>query len=77
LHVPRELLEAAALKFRIEQELRRAVDRGEFELLFQPEVNFDALGTNSSKPCCAGACLTDVMSRRRIFWPSPKNPASS
>jgi diguanylate cyclase (GGDEF)-like protein len=40
-----ELLEAAALKFRIQQELRRAVDRGEFELLFQPEVNFDALGT--------------------------------
>jgi len=40
-----ELLEAAALKFRIEQELRRAVDRGEFELLFQPEVNFDRLGT--------------------------------
>ena len=40
-----ELLEAAALKFRIEQELRRAVDRGEFELLFQPEVNFDGLGT--------------------------------
>jgi diguanylate cyclase (GGDEF)-like protein len=40
-----ELLEAAALKFRIEQELRRAVDRGEFELLFQPEVSFDSLGT--------------------------------
>ena len=40
-----ELLEAAALKFRIEQELRRAVERGEFELLFQPEVNFDGLGT--------------------------------
>ena len=40
-----ELLEAAALKFRIEQELRRAVDRGEFELLFQPEVSFNALGT--------------------------------
>jgi diguanylate cyclase (GGDEF)-like protein len=39
-----ELLEAAALKFRIEQELRRAVDRGEFELLFQPEVSFDSLG---------------------------------
>jgi diguanylate cyclase (GGDEF)-like protein len=40
-----ELLEAAALKFRIEQELRRAVDRGEFELLFQPEANFDGPGT--------------------------------
>jgi diguanylate cyclase (GGDEF)-like protein len=40
-----ELFETAALKFRIEQELRRAVDRGEFELLFQPEVHFDSLGT--------------------------------
>src|SRR3984885_2216866 len=40
-----ELLEAAALKFRIEQELRRAVDRGEFELLFQPEANFEGPGT--------------------------------
>ncbi len=40
-----ELLEAAALKFRIEQELRRAVERGEFELLFQPEANFDGPGT--------------------------------
>ena len=39
-----ELLEAAALKFRVEQELRRAVDRGEFELLFQPEVHFEGAG---------------------------------
>ncbi len=41
----RELLETASLKFRIEQGLRRAVDRGEFELLFQPEVSFETLGT--------------------------------
>jgi diguanylate cyclase (GGDEF)-like protein len=41
-----ELLETAAMKFRIEQDLRRAVDRSEFELLFQPEVNFDASTTN-------------------------------
>jgi diguanylate cyclase (GGDEF)-like protein len=41
----KELLEAAALKFRVEQELRRAVERGEFELLFQPEANFEAPGT--------------------------------
>jgi diguanylate cyclase (GGDEF)-like protein len=40
------MLEAATLKFRIEQGLRRAVDRGEFELLFQPEVSFDSMGTN-------------------------------
>jgi EAL domain-containing protein (putative c-di-GMP-specific phosphodiesterase class I) len=39
------LLEAAALKFRIEQGLRRAVERGEFELLFQPEVSFGSMQT--------------------------------
>jgi diguanylate cyclase (GGDEF)-like protein len=41
----REMLETASLKFQIEQGLRRAVDRGEFELHFQPEVSFDSLGT--------------------------------
>src|SRR6202050_5775515 len=40
-----ELLEAAALKFRIEQERRRAVEPGEFELLFQPEAKFDGPST--------------------------------
>jgi diguanylate cyclase (GGDEF)-like protein len=38
-----ELLENASVKFRTEQGLRRAVDRGEWELLFQPEVRFDTL----------------------------------
>lgn len=33
------LLEAATARFTIEQDLRRAVQRGEFELVFQPEVN--------------------------------------
>jgi diguanylate cyclase (GGDEF)-like protein len=36
-----ELLDAAASKFATEQGLRRAVERGEFELVFQPEVNAD------------------------------------
>ncbi|MDB6009431.1 MAG: diguanylate cyclase [Gammaproteobacteria bacterium] len=40
-----ELLEAASLKFSLEQGLRRAVEREEFELWFQPEVSFDTLGT--------------------------------
>jgi diguanylate cyclase (GGDEF)-like protein len=40
-----ELLEAAAAKFITEQGLRRAVERGEFELVFQPEVNVDTLET--------------------------------
>ncbi len=34
-----ELVEAAAAKFTTEQGLRRAIERGEFELLFQPELN--------------------------------------
>ncbi|MBV9914489.1 MAG: EAL domain-containing protein, partial [Sinobacteraceae bacterium] len=34
-----ELLEAARVKFNIEQGLRRAMERDEFELAFQPEVN--------------------------------------
>lgn len=38
LYTP-ELLEIAAAKFTTEQGLRRAVERGEFELLFQPEVD--------------------------------------
>jgi len=33
------LLEAAAERFHTEQGLRRALDRGEFELVFQPEIN--------------------------------------
>ena len=34
-----ELLEAAASRFTTEQGLRHAIDRGEFELFFQPEVD--------------------------------------
>jgi diguanylate cyclase (GGDEF)-like protein len=40
-----ELLEAASLKFSLEQGLRRALERDEFELWFQPEVSFSTLGT--------------------------------
>jgi EAL domain-containing protein (putative c-di-GMP-specific phosphodiesterase class I) len=49
------LLEAASLKFRIEQGLRRAVERGEFELLFQPEVSLGRLDT----------CLVEALLRWR------------
>jgi diguanylate cyclase (GGDEF)-like protein len=38
-----QLLEAASSRFKIEQSLRRAVQHGEFELLFQPEVCFETL----------------------------------
>lgn len=34
-----DLLQLASAKFRTEQGLRRAIERGEFELLFQPEVS--------------------------------------
>ncbi len=41
-----ELLEAAAAKFSTEQGLRRAIERGEFELVFQPEVHAQSLETS-------------------------------
>ena len=40
-----DLLEAAAAKFSTEQGLRRAIERGEFEFVFQPEVNAETLET--------------------------------
>lgn len=40
-----ELLQEAAAKFTTEQGLGRAVERGEFELVFQPEVSSDTLQT--------------------------------
>jgi predicted signal transduction protein with EAL and GGDEF domain len=39
-----ELLDAAAARFTTEQGLRRAIERGEFELAFQPEVQADTFG---------------------------------
>jgi diguanylate cyclase (GGDEF)-like protein len=40
-----ELIEAASAKFTTEQGLRRAIERGEFELVFQPEVSVETLET--------------------------------
>ncbi|MEO7775102.1 MAG: EAL domain-containing protein [Steroidobacteraceae bacterium] len=40
-----DLLEAAASKFSTEQGLRHAVERGELELYYQPEVSLDSLQT--------------------------------
>jgi diguanylate cyclase (GGDEF)-like protein len=40
-----DLLQIASAKFRTEQGLRRAIERGEFELLFQPEVSLERFET--------------------------------
>jgi diguanylate cyclase (GGDEF)-like protein len=42
-----ELVEAASSRFEVEQALRRAVERGEFELLYQPQVCFETLETHA------------------------------
>jgi diguanylate cyclase (GGDEF)-like protein len=42
-----QLLEAASSRFKLEQSLRRAIDRGEFELVFQPQVCFETMRTQS------------------------------
>jgi len=40
-----ELLAVAAAKFSVEQGLRRGIERGDFELVFQPEINSEKLQT--------------------------------
>ena len=42
-----ELFEAASSRFKVEQALRRAVERGEFELLYQPQVCFESFQTHT------------------------------
>jgi diguanylate cyclase (GGDEF)-like protein len=46
LYAP-QLLEAASSRFKVEQSLRRAVEQGEFELVYQPEVCFETLETHT------------------------------
>lgn len=41
-----ELLAGASTRFRIEQDLRRAIEREEFELFFQPELGVDNFQTH-------------------------------
>jgi diguanylate cyclase (GGDEF)-like protein len=58
-----DLLEAAASKFATEQGLRRAMERGEFELYFQPEVSIATLETGLAEALLRwrlpnGACAT-------------------
>lgn len=42
-----QLLEAASSRFKLEQSLRRAVQRGEFDLVYQPQVCFESMQTHS------------------------------
>jgi diguanylate cyclase (GGDEF)-like protein len=42
-----QLLEAASSRFKLEQAMRRAIDRAEFDLLYQPQVCFESMRTHS------------------------------
>ncbi|MGE0029602.1 MAG: putative bifunctional diguanylate cyclase/phosphodiesterase [Steroidobacteraceae bacterium] len=58
-----DLLEVAASKFATEQGLRRAMERGEFELYFQPEVSISTLQAGLAEALLRwrlpnGACAT-------------------
>ena len=72
-----ELLEAAAPQIPHRAGLRRAIERGEFELLFQPEVNVRLIGTKLVEALLRWRLPDGRPSRRRSFWPSPKSPGSS
>ncbi len=54
-----ELLEGASNKFRIEQDLRRAIEREEFELFFQPEVGLEDLQTQPGRSTDSLAHMPD------------------
>ncbi len=68
-----ELLANAALKFRIEQGLRHAAERGEFELMFQPEVSFDLLGTKVVEALLRWRLPDGDTCRRPNFSRSPRS----
>jgi diguanylate cyclase (GGDEF)-like protein len=51
-----DLLETAAANFTTEQGLRRAIERGEFELVFQPEISVETMET----------CLVEALIRWRL-----------
>jgi diguanylate cyclase (GGDEF)-like protein len=42
-----DLLDAASTRFKLEQSLRLAMERGEFELVYQPEVCFETMQTHT------------------------------
>ena len=60
-----ELLESAAAKFTTEQGLRRAIERGEFELVFQPEISVETL-----EPVLVEALIRWRMPDGRVILPS-------
>ena len=72
-----ELGGAEATRRHLEVDLRRAIERGELELHFQPILNLATTAFSASKRCCAGAIRNVAWSRRPSSFPLPKIPVSS
>ena len=70
-----ELLQAAAEKFATEQGLRRALERSEFELVFQPQVNLETLQVDMVEALIRWRQPDGRLAHRGSFWLLPKNRA--